>query len=430
MITSLLQWLMIQVGQCILEFLRGHPGDVEALNEAIMPFAYLTLLKPPRVLNRGTSHYTDGETLPSLQLEFASSRGAGSRDIPAESSESDLEVMSPERPPPDEHPTEIHEKETHDHSLSTSSHSGHDKDAEISHDIRPGENVRSIAQVDEIEGPEIEHSLNQAYSASRRFVNRDHDGKTRRKKKSIVARGTERAKRQKKRICLKQGLQPEQLTSQREDTDSLNPLLKHTRGTASTSSSAPEILTLEERIDKSDDYDQLVSAWMNDPEIVLISQKHALARHEQPQQELLSYLNLIASIGTVDVVRTFAIGLTQLMYHSRLSYEVPAAPNHLLSVEDADTMQCFWRAAYRTQVNASLVSFGVILHRRSLANLRYCYFKAIKSIKCSMERRGLPGHTKTAIARGILLDTVFPGSDKLVTVPLHVVRPSLTLMRN
>ena len=71
-----------------------------------------------------------------------------------------------------------------------------------------------------------------------------------------------------------------------------------------------------------------------------------------------------------------------------------------------------------------------ILHRRSLATLRYCYFKAIKSIKSTMQRKGLPGHTKNAIARGILLDTVFPGSDKLVGFFFTSLSLSLMLNRN
>jgi hypothetical protein len=107
------------------------------------------------------------------------------------------------------------------------------------------------------------------------------------------------------------------------------------------------------------------------------------------------------------------------MCYACFSYEVLSALSHLLNIEDADAMQCFWRAAYRLQVNALLVSFGVILHWRSLATLQYCYFKAIKSIKSTMQRKGLLGHTKSAIARGILLDTVFLGSNKLVGVLLY-----------
>jgi len=180
------------------------------------------------------------------------------------------------------------------------------------------------------------------------------------------------------------------------------------------------LLTTESRIyECTGPYDDLVSAWMNDPEIIRISKHKALARYREPRQELHSYLKLIASIGTVDVQRSFAVGVMQVTRDTRFSFKVPTAPNHLQNIEDADAMQCFWRAAYRAQVHASLVSFGVILHRRSVTALRNCYFKAMGVIKSTMKRKGLPGHTKAAIARGILLDTVFPGSDKEVSILLY-----------
>lgn len=335
-----------------------------------MPFAYLTLLKPPHASNPETGRRPSSESLVSLHDEITSTTGVSNGELAAESSESELEVLSPRMLGPGDHPAHNNGQ------------------------------------------PELECGLNQVNRANKGLAVQNNIGGNGRPVSRKAERGAKRTKYRRRHGSLRQGLR----LRRTEVTDPLNSGLRQTELEAETLSPATETCTIEEGINASvGDHSQLVSAWMNNPEIVSMSQTQALVMHRQPRQELLSYLDLIASIGTVDVVRSFAVGVTQLLCHTRLSYEVPAPPNHLQDIEDADAMQCFWRAAYRSQVSASLVSFGVILHRRSLATLRYCYFKAINSIKCTRQRKGQPGHTKTAIARSILLDTVFPGSDKLVS---------------
>lgn len=389
-----------------------------------MPFAYLTFLKPPPILNPGAGKCADSDCVSPVQLEPPSSRGPRSGHVPAESSESELEVVSPEGPRAGGHPAGTYEAQLRDDRPSSWSKSGRRGDSQIRHNNRSGEVVENVAPHAESRGPEPESSLNPADSANRGLVVQEHDSENRRPASGEKERNAKRAKHQKRHSSLRQRLRPAPVTGQTGDIGRPSPTSRSIQETAPTLSPTPERPTTEAYVEQSGgDHSQLVSTWMNDPEILRVSQTPALARHRQPRQELLSYLDLIASIGTADVVRSFAVGVTHLMCHARFSYEVPSAPSHLLNIEDADAMQCFWRAAYRSQVNASLVSFGVILHRRSLATLRYCYFKAIKSIKSTMQRKGLPGHTKSAIARGILLDTVFPGSDKLVGVLLHFSQP-------
>jgi hypothetical protein len=46
-------------------------------------------------------------------------------------------------------------------------------------------------------------------------------------------------------------------------------------------------------------------------------------------------------------------------------------------------------------------------------------------IKNTMKRKGMPGFTKAAIARSILMDTVFPGADKEVGGFNQLFRPLL-----
>lgn len=387
-----------------------------------MPFAYLTFLKPPPVLNPGTGQRADSNCVLPIQLEPLSSRGPRSGHVLAESSESELEVVSPEGPRADDHPAQAYEAQPLDDRPPFWSNSGRGDHSQTQHDSRPGagETVENIASQVGFREPEPEPSLNPADSANRGLLVQDHDGENRRPVNGEKERDAKRACRQKRRSNLRQRLRPAPCTGQTGDIGRRSPTSRSIQETGRTLSPTPERLTIEAYVGQSgDDDSRLVSAWMNDPEILCVSQTPALARHRQPRQELMSYLDLIASIGTADVVRSFAVGVSQLMCHARFSYKVPSAPSHLLNIEDADAMQCFWRAAYRSQVNASLVSFGVILHRRSLATLRYCYFKAIKSIKCTMQRKGFPGHTKSAIARGILLDTVFPGCDKLVSAVIH-----------
>jgi hypothetical protein len=381
-----------------------------------MPFAYLTLLKPPHASNPVADRQPNSDSLVSLRIEIPSTTGASNGNLAAESSEPELEVVSPQRLRPDEHPARTREIGKIYSGHSSCPHSGGNNDVETGHNNGRADIRGNVARVDGSGRPELECDVNQVNSANTRLAVRNNAGENERPTSRQAERGAKHTKYRRRHSSLRQKLQPKVPTRQIADTGALSLGLRQTELEAETLSPATETCTIEEGSDASvGDHSQLVSAWMDNPEIASMSQNHILAMHRQPRQELLSYLDLIASIGTVDVIRSFTVGVTQLMCHTRFSYEVPAPPNHLQDIEDADAMQCFWRAAYRSQVNASLVSFGVILHRRSLATLRYCYFKAINSIKCTMQRKGEPGHTKTAIARGILLDTVFPGSDKLVS---------------
>jgi hypothetical protein len=384
-----------------------------------MPYAYLTLLKPPQALNLVAGRHANSDSPVALRIEIPSITGASHGNLNAESSESELEVVSPQRHRLGEHPAQTHDIEKIHLSPSSCPHPVNNNDVETGHSTSradTGCNVNGGGQ------PELESGVNQVNSANTRLAVRNNTGKTECPTRRQAERGAKRTKYRRRHSSLRQIA----------DTGPLNSGLRQTELEAETLSPATETCTIENGSDASvSDHSQLVSAWMDNPEIASMSQNHILAMHRQPRQELMSYLDLVASIGTVDVIRSFAIGATQLMRHTRFSYEVPTPPNHLQDIEDADAMQCFWRAAYRSQVNASLVSFGIILHRRSLATLRYCYFKAISSIKCTMQRKRQPGHTKTAVARGILLDTVFPGSDKLVSdfLCLFLVMP-LMLHRN
>src|SRR5277367_6316182 len=138
-------WLMIQVAQSILTFLQRHPDDVDALNEAIMPFAYLTFLKPPPVLNPGAGKCADSDCALPVQLEPPSSRGPRSGHVPAESSESELEVVSPEGPRAGGHPTGTYEAQLQDDRPSSWSKSGRRGDSQIRHNNRSREVVENVA---------------------------------------------------------------------------------------------------------------------------------------------------------------------------------------------------------------------------------------------------------------------------------------------
>jgi hypothetical protein len=59
---------------------------------------------------------------------------------------------------------------------------------------------------------------------------------------------------------------------------------------------------------------------MKDPEVICILKDKTLARYRQPKLKLISYLNLIVSIGTVEVQRSFAGGVIQLVRNARFSF--------------------------------------------------------------------------------------------------------------
>jgi hypothetical protein len=387
-----------------------------------MPFAYLTVLRSPRrsKLRPASSTSGDDECVLPPQVEVASSEasdtnGADDAEIPATSLEGEVDIMRPGRPHLEVQPGQVAE-----HILSVQPNSDLNHDVDAGADMGQNKQLRGnaidVIQLDETSPVAIKENSSQAqaFAKSGRGM-RAGAGSKRRSTIVEQRKGSKRLKLPTRHHHMRQRLSSESAT-QAEATHLPDSASSEAQVIAAMSSVAPRVSSTESRIcECMGPCDHIVSVWMDDPEIVRTSQKQALAGYRQPRQELLSYLNLIASIGTIEVRQSFAVGVMQLMRSASFSFIVPASPNHLVNIEDADAMQCFWRAAYRTQVHASLVSFGVIIHRRSLATLRNCYFKAMKAIKSTMKRKRVPGYTKTAIARGILLDTVFPGSDKVVS---------------
>jgi hypothetical protein len=365
-----------------------------------LPYAFLTMLRKPRRSNLGTVYESPDNECSPRQVDAASScvndgaNNADDADTPAASPECEAETTRTGR-----HGTEDNNVEAADILMKISSGP-------------PDSNVNQDETADST-GDEV---LSREYCCQPLGENIRHV-RTRAGQKGSSP--TSERRKSAKRIKIQRRLKDAGHRSMAES--STRRAEAGTDLTASESIGTQEMPTVESRIGVCiGPYDDLVSTWTNDPEIIRISKHEALARYREPKQELQLYLRLIASIGSADVQRSFAVGVMQVMHNARFSFKVPTAPSHLQNIEDADTMQCFWRAAYRSQVNGSLVSFGVILHRRSLTTLRNCYFKAMAVIKSTMKRKGIPGHTKAAIARGILLDTVFPGSDKEVGVLLHL----------
>jgi hypothetical protein len=123
-------------------------------------------------------------------------------------------------------------------------------------------------------------------------------------------------------------------------------------GAATLARTSSDTLTLNSTcFDVRAPSDNVVSEWMSGPKILNLPQKEALEKYREPQLELKSYLNLVASIGTMEVQRSFAVGVLQLMCRSNSALKVLISLDNLLNVKDATVLQCFWRAAYRAQVS-------------------------------------------------------------------------------
>lgn len=417
-----------------MTFLQHYPHDVDALNEAMLPFAYITIVRSPRLPTSRSVDSTNNESrLLSNQARTTSVDATNGKDATNDgtftgSSGEEVGVIPVERTILGDHSRSVTVVE---HAVYYPAPGVEDRGVAAREDNSPPEHARTIARSDGLQAVEVRASATQAIGIRKlqtaRRNSRTSVGAKRRRNKDEPKSAAKHRK-----LGLRRDILEQQNTSTGRPTDEEHslpgPASPETQQTDSRSSPAPRVLTMETL--PMGEMDPAVSSWMKDPEVMLVLQDKALARYKQPKYELMSYLNLVASIGTVEVLHSFAMGVVLLMRNHHFSFESPAAPNHLLNVEDADTMQCFWRAVYRARVNASLVSFSIILHRRSLATLRNCYFKAMKAIKTTMKRKGNPGYTKTAIARGILLDTVFPGSDKAVSVILGFFGHFLSLIRN